>query len=146
MTSSGYSISQNECPKTECPNVLMQCKQTLLDDPIKLITLVVCSLSAVYIVDMGITWSVQEHHYKSRAKRRALIQCVISNLLLLTVYFIGIDPMMNMNVVSILLLTAVILGLFSVVNGTKHMEPAEGGVFVTVEALFFFLFYKMSSK
>lgn len=129
----------------QCPNVLMQCQKTILDNPVKLVTLVVCSLGAVYLMDLGIQWTVENNHYKSRGVRRAILQIIVTNALLLAVYYLGIDPNMNVNLVSILLLSAMVMGIFSVVNITKTMPPLHGGLFVAFQTTCFYLFYKYTS-
>lgn len=136
-------------PVGVCPKVVAQCQQTLFDNPIKLITLAVCSICFVYIVDLAIKFVVKEQHYKVRPKRRAILQAFVSNVLLIAIYLMGTGGLssgLKVDVVSVMLVASVILGLVAVVNGSKDMDVLEGSLFVAVEAACFYMFYHFTSK
>lgn len=140
------SYRASASPAPACENVIVQCKQTLFDNPIKLVTLLVTSICVVYLINLTVKYVVKEQHYKVRPKRKAILLAFVSNVLLMAVYIMGPQFSFGMDVVSVMLLSAVMLGLISIVDGTKDMDLIEGGLFIAIEASFFYMFYHFSSK
>lgn len=139
----GWSSSEGS---DKCPNVVMQCQQTLFDNPIKLITLVVCSISCVYIVNLAVKFVVKDQHYKVRPKRKAILLAFVSTILLIAIYLMGPKSSLGMDVISVMLVSAVILGLLAIIDGTKDMDSVEGCLFVSIQAIIFYMFYHFSSS
>jgi hypothetical protein len=133
-------------PAPACENVIVQCKQTLFDNPIKLVTLLVTSICVVYLINLTVKYVIKDQHYKVRPKRKAILMAFASNILLMAVYIMGPSFSLGMDVVSVMLLSAVMLGMIAVVDGTKDMDLIEGTLFIAIQASFFYMFYHFSSK